>query len=269
MTQSAVCEQQIRTLAQNPAEQVTTVLISANALLRAGIGHIFAGTRFVVADRAPGATTSLPALAGGEVSLILIHESRPSRDLAEIVQELKAQSPSARVAILADDPDPWAVMELCRAGLDGVCTTGMPRDVIVKALELVMLGETFLPGALGLAVFEQASQSSPSTPGSFVPPEPANDFAAAHKLTGREVQILHCLTQGASNKAIARELDLAEATVKVHVKAILRKAKAANRTQAATWATERMAFQAGGRPAAPSRLSLLPSRGPGAQRADT
>jgi two-component system nitrate/nitrite response regulator NarL len=244
MTQSAIREQRIRTLAGVPVKQVTTIPICANALLRAGIGHILAGTPFVVAEWASGATTSLPALTGEEASLILIHESRPSGELAEAVQRLKAQSPSARVVILADDPAPQAVIELCRAGLDGVCTTGMPRDVMIKALELVMLGETFLPGALGLAVLEQAFRSPRSAPGAFVSPEPANDFAA-HKLTGREAQILHCLTQGASNKAIARELDLAEATVKVHVKAILRKVKAANRTQAATWATERMGSQAG------------------------
>ncbi len=56
-------------------------------------------------------------------------------------------------------------------------------------------------------------------------------------LSTRESQILHCLTDGAPNKVIARKLDVAEATVKVHVKAILRKIGAANRTQAAMWAT--------------------------------
>ena len=56
------------------------------------------------------------------------------------------------------------------------------------------------------------------------------------RLSGREAQILHCLTKGASNKLIARDLGVAEATIKVHVKAILRKVKAANRTQAAMWA---------------------------------
>jgi two-component system, NarL family, nitrate/nitrite response regulator NarL len=57
------------------------------------------------------------------------------------------------------------------------------------------------------------------------------------KLSTRETQILNCLRQGAPNKAIARRLDVAEATVKVHIKAILRKIGVANRTQAAMWAT--------------------------------
>jgi two-component system, NarL family, nitrate/nitrite response regulator NarL len=240
MSQKAVCEQQVRPLANAPVEQVTTLLICRNGLLRAGIGHLLAGTRFALAEAASDIVGSLSPRTDTEPALILTHASRPSEAHAETVQRLKARSPSARVVILADDPDPRVVMELCRAGLDGVCTTAMPREAMIKALELVMLGETFLPGSLGLAVFEQASRLSRSAPDAFVSPEPANDFAAAHKLTEREAQIVHCLTQGASNKAIAKELGMAEATVKVHVKAILRKVKAANRTQAAMWAAEHM-----------------------------
>ncbi|WP_457094383.1 response regulator transcription factor [Microvirga sp. P5_D2] len=52
--------------------------------------------------------------------------------------------------------------------------------------------------------------------------------------------MLHCLTDGASNKAIARSFNIAEATIKVHVNAILRKIGVRNRTQAAMWACERM-----------------------------
>ena len=59
-------------------------------------------------------------------------------------------------------------------------------------------------------------------------------------LSNREAEILQCLMQGAPNKIIARQLDVAEATVKVHVKAILRKIQVANRTQAAMWAVEHL-----------------------------
>jgi two-component system nitrate/nitrite response regulator NarL len=59
-------------------------------------------------------------------------------------------------------------------------------------------------------------------------------------LSERENQILRCLIKGLSNKGIARELRIAEATVKVHVKGILRKVCAKNRTQAAIWALNNM-----------------------------
>src|SRR5262249_5667887 len=57
-------------------------------------------------------------------------------------------------------------------------------------------------------------------------------------LTDRETAILTCLTEGQSNKRIARRFGVAEATVKVHIKAILRKIRAKNRTQAAIWAVD-------------------------------
>jgi two-component system nitrate/nitrite response regulator NarL len=59
-------------------------------------------------------------------------------------------------------------------------------------------------------------------------------------LSVRETVILRCLMEGDSNKLIARKFDITEATVKVHVKAILRKIRAKNRTQAAIWAASHL-----------------------------
>ena len=56
------------------------------------------------------------------------------------------------------------------------------------------------------------------------------------KFSNREAEILECLTRGEANKLIARKFDITEATVKVHIKAILRKIQVKNRTQAAIWA---------------------------------
>ena len=67
----------------------------------------------------------------------------------------------------------------------------------------------------------------------------------ACKLSAREAQILGCLREGAPNKLIARKLGITEATIKVHVKAILRKIGVTNRTQAAMWASQRLPRQVG------------------------
>jgi two-component system nitrate/nitrite response regulator NarL len=66
-----------------------------------------------------------------------------------------------------------------------------------------------------------------------------------HKLSNREAEILRCIMQGEPNKVIARKLEVTEATIKVHVKAILRKIGAANRTQAAMWANENLTRRPG------------------------
>ena len=213
------------TLAQHAHPPVATYLICQNTLLRTGVSRILEGTRFAMAKDRSG---------GHEVpDLVLLCESLSQEGSVATIQQLKAQYPGARLVALGDNLDPWAVRELCAAGLDGLCPTGMSQVAIVKALELVMLGEMFMPGSLSLALIDQASAHQSPV---------ANTENAAGglpaKFSGREAQILRLLTKGSSNKLIARDLGLAEATVKVHIKAILRKAKAANRTQAAMWATQ-------------------------------
>ena len=124
---------------------------------------------------------------------------------------------------------------MIEAGLNGFCSTTMSQEAMLKALELVMLGETFLPASIGFALLSQVEAQKPKLM------VISGDPAVASRFSDRERQILRLLTTGASNKLIARELGLAEATVKVHIKAILRKAKAENRTQAAMWASQFLA----------------------------
>jgi two-component system, NarL family, nitrate/nitrite response regulator NarL len=236
-------KEQFLSTAHNTSPHVATVLIGHNTLLRTGIGHILTGSRFALAQDVFRDASNVSAFAGDMPVLFLLCESRSSDEYVEVIGQVKAQCPAARVVILVDHMEAQAVMQLCQAGMDGLCLTGMSGASLTKALELVMLGETFIPGALGFTLIDRTLSSSRSTTG-FIASPPANDVARACKLSAREAQILHHLTQGASNKLIARDLGLAEATVKVHVKAILRKVKAANRTQAAMWAQQHLSLAA-------------------------
>ncbi|MBJ6125324.1 LuxR C-terminal-related transcriptional regulator [Microvirga splendida] len=237
MGHNVVYKEQILPIAHDPFQNVTTVLICQNILLRTGISHILAGTRFDIAGET-GDLSPLSTFPEGVPVLFLICDGRSPCEYVQTVKELKEQHPHSRVVVLADTMDPQDIVQICKEGLDGFCTTRMDRHAIIKALELVMLGETFIPGSVGLDLLDQIRSSHAggvvSRMGSL---SPANDPALLmNKLSEREAQILRCLTQGASNKLIARELGVAEATVKVHIKAILRKVKAVNRTQAAMWA---------------------------------
>jgi two-component system nitrate/nitrite response regulator NarL len=102
-------------------------------------------------------------------------------------------------------------------------------------VELVMMGETvfppaFLSFALADGHHESNRASSESSSGATL-----NAGTVDPRLSPRERTILRCLTEGDSNKCIARKIEIAEATVKVHIKAILRKIQVQNRTQAAIW----------------------------------
>jgi two-component system nitrate/nitrite response regulator NarL len=237
MGHNIVYKEQILPIAQDPFQHVTTVLICQNILLRTGISHILSGTRFILSGETSNDLSRFSDHADKVPFLFIICESRSVDEHVQTVESIKAHCPSARVVLLADDMDHRAVLQLCRAGLDGLCSTGMDRDAMIKVLELVSLGETFIPASIGLAALDQMQGAGPGKFGILAVSSPANDPALTMaKLSDREAQILRCLTQGASNKLIARELGVAEATVKVHIKAILRKCKATNRTQAAMWA---------------------------------
>ena len=234
---------QASSTAHNPQPHIATALICPNTLLSAGIRSMLSGTRFAVLSAGSPSTSDVFSGPDHEPALYLVCES-PTRDgYTATIETLKTQCPSARIVVLADHVDPTSLALAMQVGLNGFCLTTMAREALLKALELVMLGETFVPANLLFAAFGAASRYQQPKPGAPVALIPVNDFAAvatANKLSRRETQIVHCLTQGGSNKLIARELGLAEATVKVHIKSILRKIKATNRTQVAMWASEQM-----------------------------
>jgi DNA-binding NarL/FixJ family response regulator len=123
-----------------------------------------------------------------------------------------------------------------RAGANGYFVDVMTCDAFIKSMELLMMGETIFPPALSFVLDPEGDH--PGEPGDennqaiLV----TTEDALTPQLSPREKSILRCLIEGDSNKCIARKIDIAEATVKVHVKAILRKIRVQNRTQAAIWA---------------------------------
>ncbi|MBL0408147.1 response regulator transcription factor [Microvirga aerilata] len=236
MNHDVVYNEQILPIAQSASSYVTTVLVCQNTLIRSGISHMLSGTQFFISEESPELTSELP-------TLYLIHTDQVADGLTETIERLKAQWPSARVVLLTERIERTAMVQAFQAGLDGLCSTTMDREPLIKALELVMLGETFISQALTSSLLSDAAHHQAAISngvGIFMPTNDPSAAATANRLSPREAQILRHLTQGASNKLIARELGLAEATIKVHLKAILRKAKVANRTQAAMWAQQHL-----------------------------
>ncbi|WP_246529410.1 LuxR C-terminal-related transcriptional regulator [Microvirga zambiensis] len=233
MDQDTVCSEKTLPLAVQACAYIATKLICRNSLIRSGIDHILAGTPFIVSAEADEQASEAPALC-------LIYTDQAGDDVCEVISHLKTRWPSARMVHLSDHLDPIAATRALQAGLDGLCPTTMSGKVLVLALELVMLGERFIPADVSRALLDAGDRSYEGGFGGSVAAVPANDGLGGKSLSGREAQILHLITQGASNKVIARDLGLAEATVKVHVKAILRKVKVSNRTQAALWAQQHM-----------------------------
>jgi two-component system, NarL family, nitrate/nitrite response regulator NarL len=237
MAHEVIVRQHPQLLAHCASPRITTLLICRNTVLHTGLRHILSDTQFALAGDVVEPTSDVSVLAGSQPVLFLLCERLSLNEYLETLERLKAQCPSAWVVVLADDLEPNAVMRLYEVGLNGLCSPAMGVSSLVKTLELVVAGETFLPAAVGLALLEQRfRRSTPDAP--VVRTTPATGLAG--RLTDREARVLQCLMQGASNKVIAYRLGIAEATVKAHIKAILRKVKADNRTQAAMWARQHL-----------------------------
>ncbi len=216
---------------------IATALLCDNAVVRAGLEHLLAGSPFAVTR--PISTSSL-GLVGSEATLpalIIVAATPSSSRMAAMVRQVKEEFPQARLVVLADHFEPGCVWQAHEAGADGFCLTTTGRDALITSLELVIHGEGVLPGNLLRAMLKERSVNPPPEPQPLRIAHPLPSGARAGKLSTREAEILRCLMAGEPNKVIARKLDVTEATVKVHVKAILRKVGATNRTQAAIWAT--------------------------------
>jgi|UPI0006891C88 two-component system nitrate/nitrite response regulator NarL len=211
--------------------------VCTNPLLRLGLENILSEAGFVVWHDILDGFSSLPSIDDEVPALFIIDGSSFASGAIDLVRRLKAHAPAARIVILADAFDPDTVSAAWDAGVHGLCLSTHKQDVLIKSLELVMLGEPVLPATVVLPIAGIGARNTHH--------EAAGDSNETkfnghpnRRLSNRESEILTCLKDGAPNKVIARKLNLSEATVKVHVKTILKKIGARNRTQAALWAAK-------------------------------
>ncbi len=208
---------------------VRAVLVDANRLSRDGMARIFADTKYVVAGEADGLDVFLNGEAQPENApdLVVTDIGALEESITERVSAMRSAMPAARVVVLANRQDAHLLLECFGAGVDGCVLKDISSAALVESLDLVLLGERVFPSQLlSMLMRDNVSMKDGK------PSEALSDA----RLSERELQILQCLVVGSSNKVIANRLNVTEATVKVHLKSILRKIKAQNRTQAAIWA---------------------------------
>jgi len=219
-----------------------TVIVGSSALFREGLTRILdkAGFR-IVASRSRVADLRCPSRSPPKPVLLIIDAGNDPDCATNEIALFKGSEPAARVAIIVDHVKLDAAISAFRAGANAYFLKDSTAETFIKVLDLVLRGETILlTGLLPSSAVENEDVHSP-------PGISDNEHAAKSvlvlqtdawtpELSAREKCILHCLILGDSNKAIARKIDVAEGTVKVHIKAILRKIRAQNRTQAAIWA---------------------------------
>ena len=224
---------------------IPTALITDSPRLRSGLQRILLGTQFDLTDAVSAAGSRRLRYFSPKPALVIVEVNQNTGRLREIVKRVRERTPETRVVTLADQFDLEMVRLGHEAGVNGFCLAAIASEVFLKSLELVMLGESVLPCGLLRSIIDWAPEAGRQPVQDAKVAGSKLSELAAYKLSAREAEILDCLMKGESNKIIARKLDITEATIKAHVKAILRKTGAANRTQAAIWASRHVELSGG------------------------
>jgi DNA-binding NarL/FixJ family response regulator len=222
---------------------IATILVSPSVLMREGLARILNPADFRVVSSATSFHHIVKdAIAHDEPMLLIIDFSHDPDTAVEQIKVYKEWHPCGRVAVCASQGKAADMVSAFRAGANAYFDKATTGEAFVKTLELVILGQTILPPEFTLVEGRQDIILA-------MPREDATEDASRstggdeiRRLTDRERCILRYLTEGDSNKVIGRKTSIAETTVKVHVKAILRKIRVRNRTQAAIWAMNKSLY---------------------------
>jgi two-component system nitrate/nitrite response regulator NarL len=234
-------------------KEINVLIASPRSLVREAFDRLIARADLVVVGKGKSFTAfdefdEEDAERAREVGLIIgIFDSH--QDTREALLDLKGERSrfaEAKVIVLTTSISSALLRAAVEASVDAILTTDISPMVLQRAIDLVILGQRLLPTGMEelldtTPLHLEATQRMPSLD---VAPHQSPDRNRATVLSPREHEILQKLVDGCSNKVIARELSIAEATVKAHVKALLRKTKMENRTQAAIWALK-VQFQGG------------------------
>lgn len=216
---------------------IRVLVVDDHTLFRRGVIALLEGdSRFAVVSEAGDASEAQSRALASQPDVILLDNHLPGVKGVDALAGLLEAAPKSRILMLTVSEDERDLAAALRGGARGYLLKTVDSEVMSAAIISVMAGEsTISPEMTGklVAAFQSMQNVSPSTP-------PQADLDPIHTLSRREGEILAQIAKGATNKEIARALEIAEATVKIHVQSILRKLNLTSRVQAAVYASSRL-----------------------------
>ncbi|MFW5330247.1 response regulator [Hydrogenophaga sp. ZJX-1] len=219
-----------------PAPRIQLLLVDDHNLFRRGLRALLSqDERFEVVCEAGDIGEALRCLAQAHrPDVILLDNHLPGVRGVDAIPALKDAAPGTRILMLTVSENEDDLAAALRAGADGYLLKTVESDHLGDTIVKVLDGESVIsPEMLTKLVSVFRARPAESAP---APLEPANG-PSPDLLSPREREILQLIARGDSNKLIARALDIAETTVKIHVQHILRKLGLSSRVQAAVYAT--------------------------------
>jgi two-component system, NarL family, nitrate/nitrite response regulator NarL len=210
-----------------PAVVVAAAVVSCDRLLRDGVEAILEGKGISVSLSVSHVRDFVGSLRSGDAPpnvLILVGALTSEGDEISALECVREDVPDLRIIVFAEEGvKPIFLRRLIAIGVDAILPTNLSAEILVQSIRLVLLGEGFMFTEYLQRLVEREAHVDLSMP----------------DLTPRELEIIRFMAEGQSNRTIAGWLNLTEASVKVHIRRLLRKLGATNRTQAAIWAVER------------------------------
>ena len=202
-------------------EPVTILLADDHPVVRQGLRTFLELQEdMVVVGEAASGTDAVAQTEELLPDVVLLDLVMPGLDGIDAARRIKEVSPSTKVIVLTSYADDENVFPAIRAGAAGYLLKDVEPQQLADGVRRVQRGEALLHPAIAARVMREVAE-----------PRPDRDA-----LTAREVEVLRLVARGLQNKQIARELAIAERTVKAHVANILAKLDLADRTQAAVYA---------------------------------
>jgi two-component system, NarL family, response regulator LiaR len=208
------------------SEKIRLLVVDDHTVVRKGLCSLLSAEKYgieVVGEAIDG-MDAIEKARMLQPEVILLDLVMPKMGGLEALPVILRENPGARILILTSYADDQQVIDAINSGALGYLMKDASPDELVNSIHSVYLNRISLPPDLARKA--------------MLHPQEADSQPADSPLTEREMDVLHCVAQGYSNKQIASELSISTTTVRTHVSSLLRKLQLENRTQLALYARQ-------------------------------
>ncbi|NJP08710.1 MAG: response regulator transcription factor [Leptolyngbyaceae cyanobacterium RU_5_1] len=218
---------------QPDSQRIQILLVEDDPMMRVGLKHLLAAQpQLAIVGMAEDGYLGVEAAATLQPDVVVMDVGMPHLDGIAATQQIKQTLPGIKVIMLTSHTDATEVLAALSSGADGYCVKGTSVEQLVKAIEVVYQGATYLDAQIAQCVIHQIK---PANTGKPAPSKAAPEIAPG-TLSERELEVLRLIVEGYSNPEIAKSLYLSEHTVKTYVRGIMNKLLVNDRVQAAVLA---------------------------------
>ena len=202
------------------------LIVDDDPMMRIGLKHLLASqSQLEIVGVVEDGFLGVEAATEHHPDVVIMDVGMPHMDGIAATQQIKQTLPDVKVVILTSHTDQTEVVAALSSGAEGYCVKGTSVEQLVKAIEVIYQGATYLDAQVAQVVIDQLKPPAPTSK-----PTPT---IASGTLSERELEVLRLIVDGYSNPDIAKALYLSEHTVKTYVRGIMNKLLVNDRVQAA------------------------------------